>query len=89
LYFVTVDFEHQTANYQHKCSADYQGNFVLRTASETTKVIKSIRDLFSKNSWARHFQYEDITDLRKNIIVKLITTNQSLAEIKRQLPPKL
>lgn len=89
LYYVTVDFEHQAANYQHKCSADYQENFVLRTASETTKVIKSIRDLLSNDSWAKHFQFEDITDLRKNIIEKLITTNQSLLEIKRQLPSKL
>lgn len=89
LYYVTVDFEHQTANYQHKCSADYQEIFVLRTASETTKVIKSIRDLLSNDSWAKHFQFEDITDLRKNIIEKLITTNQSLLEIKRQLSSKL
>jgi hypothetical protein len=89
LYFVTVDFEQKTANYQHKCSADYQENFVLRTASETTKVIKSIRDLLSNDSWAKHYQFEDITDLRKNIIEKLITTNQSLLEIKRQLPPNL
>ena len=89
LYFVTVDFEQKTANYQHKYSADYQENFVLRTASETTKVIKSIRDLLSNDSWVKHFQFEDITDLRKNIIEKLITTNQSLLEIKRQLPPKL
>jgi hypothetical protein len=89
LYYVTVDFEHQTANYQHKCSADYQENFVLRTATETTKVIKSIRDLLSNDSWAKHFQFEDITDLRKKIIEKLITTNHSLLEIKRQLPSKL
>lgn len=88
-YFITVDFEHQTANYQHKCSADYQENFVLRTASETTKVIKSIRELFSNDAWAKHFKYEDIADLRQIIIEKLITTNQSLLEIKRQLPPNL
>jgi len=89
LYYVTVDFEHQTANYQHRCSVDYQENFVLRTASETTKVIKSIRDLLSNDSWAKHFQFEDIADLRKAIIEKLMTTNQSLLEIKRQLPSKL
>ena len=89
LYFITVDFENQIVNYQHQCSPEYEENYVLRTTSETTKVIKSIRDLMSNEAWAKHFQCEDIDDLRKNIIEKLITTNQSLREIKRQLPPKL
>ena len=89
LYFVTIDFENQIVNYQHKCSPEYQEKFVLRTASETTKVIKSIRELFSNDAWAKHFDNTEIEMLRKSIIEKLITTNQSLIEIKRNLRENL
>ena len=88
-YFITVDFDHQSAHYQHKLSPAYQDKFTLRTAAETTKVIKNIRDLFSNEAWAKHFQCEDVAELRKDIIEKLITTNQSLLDIKRMLPLKL
>lgn len=89
LYFITVDFENQTVQYQHKCSPDYQENYVLRTTAETTKVIKSIRELFSSDSWAKHFENAEIEMLRKIIIENLITTNQSLLEIKRTLRENL
>jgi hypothetical protein len=83
LYFITVDFENKIVNYQHKCSHEYQEKFALRTASETTKVIKSIRELFVSDAWAKHFDNTDLEMLRRIIIEKLITTNQSLLEIKR------
>jgi hypothetical protein len=89
LYFIAVDFENQTVHYQHKNSPDYQNQFTVRTADETSKVIKNIRDLFANESWAKHFEYDDIAELRKKIIEKLVTTNQSLFEIKRMLPPNL
>jgi len=88
-YFITVDFENQIVNYQHKFSPEFQEKFVLRTASETTKVIKSIRELLSSDAWAKHFENFEIEKLRKIIIEKLITTNQSLLEIKRNLRKKL
>ena len=89
LYFITVDLENQIVNYQHKCSREYQKKFVLRTAAETTKVIKSIRELFSSDAWAKHFAITEIEMLRKIIIEKLITTNQSVLEIKRTLRENL
>ena len=84
LYFITVDFETQTVHYQHKESADYQDKFQLRTASETTKVIKEIRNLLTSEGWAKHFDCP-IEALRKAIIEQLITTNESLIDIKRKL----
>jgi hypothetical protein len=84
LYFITVDFETQTVHYQHKESADYQYKFQLRTASETTKVIKEIRNLLTSEGWAKHFDCP-IEALRKAIIEQLITTNESLIDIKRKL----
>lgn len=89
LYFITVDLESQIVNYQHKLSSDYEEKYVLRTATETTKIIKTIRDLLSNESWAKHFPNQDIKALLKEIIEKLITTNQSLLEIKRALAASL
>ena len=84
LYFITVDFETRLVQYLHKDSADYQDKFVLRTASETTKVIKEIRHLLAKDGWAKHFDMP-IEALRKASIEQLITTNESLIDIKRKL----
>lgn len=89
LYFITVDLESQIVNYQHKYSTEFNDTYVLRTATETTKIIKSIRDLLSNESWAKHFPNQDIKVLRKEIIEKLITSNQSLSEIKRTLATSL
>ena len=89
LYFITVDLESQIVNYQHKFSSEYEEKYVLRTATETTKIIKSIRDLLSNESWAKHFNNQDINTLRREIIEKLITTNQALLEIKRTLAASL
>lgn len=83
-YFITVDFETQSVHYQHKDSADYQENFVLRTATETTKVIKEIRHLLANDGWAKHFN-QPIEVLRNTMIEQLITTNESLIDIKREL----
>lgn len=83
LYFVTVDFKTNTVNYQHKESAE-TGNAILRTASETTKIVKQIRNLLETDSWAKYLN-QNIEDLRKIIIEQLITTSFPLAEIKRNL----
>jgi len=83
LYFITVDFTNKTASYEHKDNAT-QHEALLRTASETTKIIKQIRNLLDSDSWADYHK-GDIAILRSKIVTKLITTNQPLAEIKRNL----
>jgi hypothetical protein len=35
-------------------------------------------------SWAKYFDYEDINELRKKIILQLVYTDKSLEEIKRE-----
>lgn len=81
LYFITVD-EDQNVHYQHKASPDFKEDYQLRTASETTKVIKEIRHLLTTDAWAKYFD-EPIDSLRKKIIDQLITTNQPLIDIKK------
>jgi hypothetical protein len=85
LYYLEVNFEKNTVNYQHKNNPEYDRIAVLRTSLETTKKIKQIRNLLELTSWASYFEYQDIDELRKKIILELIFTEQSLDEIKRSI----
>lgn len=85
LYYIDADFDKNLVTYQHKKNLKYDGKPVLRTSFETTKRIKQIRNLQQLTSWAKHFDYEDIDDLRKRIITELIFTEKTLDEIKREI----
>jgi hypothetical protein len=56
---------------------------LLRTSAETAKIIKQIRILFEETGWAKYLKANSIEALRKEIIEKLISTNRTLQEIKR------
>ena len=84
LYFLQADYVNKTVEYHHKLSSNYTLDKVLRTASETTKLIKQIRTLFEETAWAKYLNSEDIEEMRKQIIEALIHTNQSFQEIRRR-----
>lgn len=81
LYFIQI-FDDKTINYFHKNGSNYKPKFQLRTATETVKIVKQIRNLLETDSWAKYIN-GDIDNLRKQIITELITTNKSLLEIKK------
>jgi hypothetical protein len=83
LYFVAVNFENHSVNFYHKQSDNYYPDKVLRTAPDTTKLIKQIRTLLEETSWTKYLNNEKIEVLRKEIIEKLINSNQSFQEIRR------
>ncbi len=85
IYYLEANYSKKTVNYQHKKNPNYDNKAILRTSFETTKKIKQIRNLFELTSWAKYFEYEEIDELRKEIIEQLIYTNKSLDEIKREL----
>ncbi len=85
LYYIEANYSKKTVNYQHKNNPNYDKKAILRTSFETTKKIKQIRNLFTLTSWAKHFEYKDLEELRKGIIEQLIYTNKTLDEIKREL----
>jgi hypothetical protein len=85
LYYLEVDYNKKTLNYQHKNNPNFDLKPVLRTSFETTKKIKQIRNLFALTSWAKYYNYDDLDVLRKTIIDQLIFTNKTLDEIKRAL----
>lgn len=85
LYYLEANFEKRTVNYQHKNNPKYDGKAILRTSFLTGKRIKQIRNLFELTSWAKYFDYDDIDQLRREIINELIFTNRTLEEIKREI----
>lgn len=89
LYYLEMDYTKNTVNYQHKNNPDYNQKTILRNSLATTKRIKQIRNLIELTSWAKHFDCDDISVLRKLIIEELIYTNKSLEEIKREVAEKL
>lgn len=85
LYYLDVNFDKNCVNYQHRKNPSFDGKAILRTSFATAKRIKQIRNLFELTSWAKYFDYDDIDELRKEIINELVFTNKSLDEIKREI----
>ena len=85
LYYLEANFEKRTVNYNHRNNPSYDKKAILRTSFDTAKRIKQIRNLFELTSWAKYFDYDDIDELRKEIIDELIFTNKTLDEIKREI----
>lgn len=84
LYFIEVDYSSQSAHFNHFKNEKYSIDKVLRTSTETTKLLKQIRTLLEETAWTKHLKEESIEVLRKEIIEQLITTNKSFQEIKRE-----
>lgn len=85
LYFIEPNYLDNTVNYQHKNSPEFDNKAILRSSFETTKKIKQIRNLQTLTSWAKYFEYNDLQELRQNIIQELVYTNKTLDEIKREI----
>ncbi|MEC4005616.1 hypothetical protein OX283_013175 [Flavobacterium sp. SUN052] len=81
LYFIEMNAANEV-NYFHKNNENYS-NQILRTSVETTKVIKQIRTLLEETAWAKYLNNDDVATLRKEIIEKMITTNQTFNKIRQ------
>jgi len=84
LFFIKADFVNKKISFSHKFSSDYDGKATLRTASETFKIIKIIKEIQTETSWSRYLQFDDLDSLRKEITVKLTYSNNSFIEIKKE-----
>ncbi|SHG40798.1 hypothetical protein SAMN05444372_105227 [Flavobacterium micromati] len=84
LYYLEVNFEKNTVNYQHKNNPQYDGKAFLRTTFETTKRIKQVRNIMYLTSWAKYLENDDIDYLRENISAELIYSNKTLEQIKKE-----
>lgn len=85
LFYIDVNFDTKEVTFQHKNNPNYDGKALLRNASETAKVIRQIKEILESDTWAKYLDFDDLEQLRNEIILKLIQTSTSFAEIKRSL----
>lgn len=83
LYFIQPDLENSTVHFQHKDSGNYNGE-LLRTASETTKRIRQIRNLLENDAWMKYYPTENPDDLKRKVIGQMVRTDRTLQEIKSE-----
>ena len=84
IYFLEANHESKTVNFYHKQSSNYSTDKVLRSSSETTKLIKQIRTLFEETAWTKYLNEVDIDVLRKEVIEEMISTNKNFQKIRRK-----
>lgn len=84
-FYVEVNFDTKEVTFQHKNNPNFDEKAVLRNASETAKVIRQIKEILESDTWAKYLDYNDLEELRSDIIQKLITTNIPLQTIKKEL----
>jgi len=85
LYYLDFDLVKREILYQHKNNPNYDGIAILRTSEETMKRIKTARNILNLTNWAKYFDDWDIEELRSIVINKLIHTNSTIEEIKKEL----
>ncbi|WP_313806950.1 hypothetical protein [Flavobacterium sp.] len=83
LFYIEWNKTTNEVTFQHKNNPKYQGKEMLRNASATSKTIKTIHEILSTESWAKHLTFDTMEELRKDIVEQLITTHESFIDIKR------
>lgn len=84
LYFMIADHDNQTVQFYHKASEAYWPGAVLRSAPETAKRIKQVRQLFEQTAWAKYLKEGDIETIRKEIIQRLIGSDATFQQIRKE-----
>ncbi|SCX91017.1 hypothetical protein [Flavobacterium caeni] len=79
LYF--IEWVGGSVQFAHKDQASYNGQF-LRTASDTMKRIRQIRNLLENDGWTAYYRQDNPEALKENVVHQMIATDQSLSQIK-------
>jgi hypothetical protein len=83
LYFIKKSAYAQKYEYYHKEEPFYSAEFVLRTASETRKVLRQLKVITTETKWAKYIPHDDLEDLRNHFIYGLLTSNKTMPELRR------
>lgn len=83
LFFIQVDFEQKSVDFYHKDMPLYDGKAILRNANETAKTIKSIKMVLNEEDWAKYLVYEDLEELRREMVIKMIYDGMNFAELRK------
>jgi hypothetical protein len=83
LFYIHVDFDQKSVDFYHKDIPLYDGKATLRNAAETAKTIKTIKQVLNEEDWAKYLFYEDLEELRREILEQLINSNLEFAVVKK------
>ena len=84
LFYIEVDFETKTVDFLHKDNPEYDGKLICRNASETAKRIKICKEVLLEDKWSNYLVYNNIDELKEEVIRELIYTNTSFIIIKQK-----
>jgi hypothetical protein len=84
LFYITVNLPAKEVSFEHAQNKNYSGKEVLRNASDTTKRIQIITEIYREDSWAKYLNYQDYNKLQIEVIEKLINQNKTWLEIKKE-----
>ncbi|UYW01525.1 hypothetical protein K5I29_00875 [Flavobacterium agricola] len=84
IFFICFDAVNQTYTFKHFFEANPADKHIFRTAAQTAKVLKDIKEVLETKQWAKHLKHDNYEALKKQVLNDLITTNLSFIEIKRQ-----
>jgi hypothetical protein len=84
LFYIKLNPETQEVNFFHKQSIENDEKVILRNAKATAKTIRIIKEVMTDIAWSQHLKFEDIDELRNEIVEQLITTEKSFLDIKKQ-----
>ena len=83
VFYVTVDFFLKKAIIKRVKNEDKSALFLM-TSEFAHQRLKQIQTLFKEHKWATYFD-EDIDVLRKRLIKKMLKSNQTLQQLKKEL----
>lgn len=83
LFYIQVNFEAKTVDFQHKANPEYDGKLLCRNASETAKRIKICKEVLQEDKWSNYLEFNSIEEIRKEVIRELLYTNTSFLMIKK------
>lgn len=85
LYYIEVDFNEKTVQYNHKHSSQVN-KIYLRNASETAKRVREIRNLFENDKKLTYWKSElRAEELIRRVIQLMISTDYTLLQIKHAI----
>lgn len=82
LFFIEKVAQNQYS-YNHKNNCETT-NVILRTASETAKILKKINELSTETSWVKHLDYDDFEEIKQHFIDALISSRKNFNQIRQE-----
>lgn len=83
LFYIKINWETGEVNFYHKQTAQANETVILRNAKETAKTIRIIKEVLSEEDWAKYLKYDDLNQLRHEVVTALVNTSKTFLQVKK------